>query len=175
MAKAKRREIAVDPPPLTHFNEQGAARMVDVSGKPVSRRQAEASGQIRMSSATRRIIWEGTAAKGDVLQVARLAGVQAAKQTPHLIPLCHTIPLSQVEIDFALAGEDLLIIRATVSANHQTGVEMEALTSVAVAALTVYDMCKSVDRSMVIERIQLEAKSGGTRGDYRRASKRKSR
>ncbi len=151
---------------LTHFDEQGASRMVDVGDKPTTRRLARASGIVRMQPETRRLILDRELAKGDVLEVARLAGIMAAKKTGDLIPLCHPLPLDAVRIEFAEVDLDALRIEATVEVTAKTGVEMEALTAVSVAALTVYDMCKSVDRAMRIERIQLDEKSGGRSGHF---------
>lgn len=153
---------------LTHFDERGASRMVDTSGKPETLREARASGQIRLAPATGRLIRDRSLAKGDVLEVARLAGIMAAKRTGELIPLCHPLPLTSVTIDFQFGEESLLQIGATVRVFGRTGVEMEALTAVSVAALTVYDMCKAVDRTMTIEQIRLEEKSGGRSGHFRR-------
>jgi cyclic pyranopterin phosphate synthase len=143
---------------LTHIDEHGAARMVDVSDKPPSKREALARGLVRMSSETSRLVRSAQIAKGDVLSVARVAGIQAAKRTSELIPLCHQIPLSQVSIDFECRDGEIEI-RAVARTTAVTGVEMEALTAVAVAALTIYDMCKAVDKSMCLERIELVAKS----------------
>ena len=158
-----------DPEGLTHFDAQGAARMVDVSGKAVTARRAIASARVRMQPATLARIRRGDLAKGDVLQVARLAGIQAAKQTPNLIPLCHVIPLSSAQIDFeCLESASEVVVRASVSATHSTGVEMEALTAVAVAALTIYDMCKSIDRGLSIHDLRLDEKTGG-KSDFRRS------
>jgi cyclic pyranopterin monophosphate synthase len=151
---------------LTHFDEQGASRMVDVGDKPVTKRIARASGIVRMKPATRTLIMDRKLAKGDVLEVARLAGIMAAKKTGELIPLCHPLPLEAVRIDFEEVDDEGLRIEATVEVTAKTGVEMEALTAVSVAALTVYDMCKSADREMRIERIQLEEKSGGRSGRF---------
>jgi cyclic pyranopterin phosphate synthase len=156
-------------PELTHFDEHGASRMVDTSGKPETLRQARASGLVRMTPATAALIRDRALAKGDVLEVARLAGIMAAKRTGDLIPLCHPLTLTAVTIDFAFAADDLLRIEAVVRVYGRTGVEMEALTAVSVAALTVYDMCKAVDRALTIERVRLEEKSGGRSGTYRRA------
>lgn len=153
---------------LTHLDEHGAARMVDVASKPATERQARASGLVRMAPATLAMIRDGGAAKGDVLAVARLAGIMAAKRTSDLIPLCHPLALESVEVQLLPAGDDAVKIEATVSVTAKTGVEMEALAAVSAAALTVYDMCKSADRAMVIERIQLEAKSGGASGTFAR-------
>jgi cyclic pyranopterin phosphate synthase len=151
---------------LTHFDEHGASRMVDVGDKPITKRLARASGVVRMLPATRTLIMDRRMAKGDVLEVARLAGIMAAKRTDELIPLCHSLPLDAVRIDFTEVDGDGLRIEATVEVTGKTGVEMEALTAVSVAALTIYDMCKSVDRGMRIERIQLEEKSGGRSGHF---------
>jgi cyclic pyranopterin phosphate synthase len=153
---------------LTHFDERGAARMVDVGGKPVTRREAVAVGRITMEPETLRVILDGTSSKGDVIGVARLAGVMAAKRTDELIPLCHSLPLSSVELEFEPVGDSVLAVRAQCIVEAKTGVEMEALTAVSVACLTVYDMCKSVDRGMEIGGIHLESKSGGRSGDWRR-------
>jgi cyclic pyranopterin monophosphate synthase len=153
---------------LTHFDPTGASRMVDVGGKQVSRRVARASGVVRMASETLALIRDKRAAKGDVLEVARLAGIMATKRTSDLIPLCHPLPIESVSIDFAFDDERTLRIQATVQVEAKTGVEMETLTAVSVAALTVYDMCKSVDRGITIERIQLDEKSGGRSGHWAR-------
>src|SRR5215831_5429216 len=153
---------------LTHFDEHGAARMVDTSAKPETQREAKASGLVRMAPATLGLIRDRGLAKGDVLEVARLAGIMAAKRTGELIPLCHPLPLDAVKVDFSFPADDLLEIQATVKIFGRTGVEMEALTAVSVAALTVYDMCKAVDRAMTVERIRLEEKSGGRSGTFRR-------
>jgi cyclic pyranopterin phosphate synthase len=153
---------------LTHFDEHGASRMVDTSAKPETLREAKASGLVRMAAATAALIRDRGLAKGDVLEVARLAGIMAAKRTGELIPLCHPLPITSAQIDFTFQGDDLLRIEATVRVFGRTGVEMEALTAVSVAALTVYDMCKAVDRVMTIERIRLEEKSGGKSGTFRR-------
>lgn len=154
---------------LTHFDEHGASRMVDTSAKPETLREARASGLVRMDKATLNLIRDRGLAKGDVLEVARLAGIMAAKRTGGLIPLCHPLPITSAAVDFAFQGDDLLQIEATVRVFGRTGVEMEALTAVSVAALTVYDMCKAVDKSMTIERIRLEEKTGGNSGPYRRS------
>ena len=155
---------------LSHFDDHGASRMVDTSLKPETLREARASGLVRMLSATLQLIRDKGLSKGDVLEVARLAGIQAAKRTGELIPLCHPLPISAAAVDFTFAGADLLKIEATVRIFGRTGVEMEALTAVSVAALTVYDMCKSVDKGMTIERIQLESKTGGKSGPFERAA-----
>jgi cyclic pyranopterin phosphate synthase len=153
---------------LSHFDPSGASRMVDVGDKAVTRRTARASGQVRMAAETLALVRDKRAAKGDVLEVARLAGIMAAKRTADLIPLCHPLPLESVTIDFTFVDEQTLRIEATVQVESKTGVEMEALTAVSVAALTVYDMCKRVDRGMSIQRIQLEEKSGGRSGHWQR-------
>src|SRR5947199_7997333 len=154
---------------LTHFDEHGASRMVDTSAKPETERVARASGRVRMAAGTMRLIRDRALAKGDVLEVARLAGIMAAKKTGELIPLCHPLPITSATIDFSFPADDLLRIEATVRVFGRTGVEMEALTAVTVAALTVYDTCKSVDRVMTIERVRLEEKSGGRSGTFRRS------
>jgi cyclic pyranopterin phosphate synthase len=155
-------------PEFTHFDERGASRMVDTSAKPETLREARASGQVRMVPATLALIRDKGHAKGDVLEVARLAGIMAAKRTGDLIPLCHPLPITSAAVDFAFDGDCVLHIEATVRVFGRTGVEMEALTAVSVAALTVYDMCKAVDRVMTIERVRLEEKSGGRSGTFRR-------
>jgi cyclic pyranopterin phosphate synthase len=155
-------------PELSHFDEHGASRMVDTSAKPETLREARASGTVRMTATTLALIRDKGHAKGDVLEVARLAGIMAAKRTGDLIPLCHPLPITSARVDFAIVDETTLRIEATVRIFGRTGVEMEALTAVAVAALTVYDMCKSVDRVMSIERVRLEEKSGGRSGTFRR-------
>ena len=158
--------------PLAHFDASGASRMVDVSDKPVTARTAEASGRVRMRPETLKLIQDRGVAKGDVLEVARLAGIMAAKRTADLIPLCHPLALEAVEVAFAFPEDDCLEIRAEVRITAKTGVEMEALVAVSAAALTVYDMCKSVDRGMTIEQIRLEEKSGGRSGHFQRQDKR---
>ena len=153
---------------LSHFDDQGASRMVDVGGKPESRRTAKAAANVRMLPSTQALIRDRKLAKGDVLEVARLAGIMAAKQTPALIPLCHPLALESVSLDFAFPQTDVVELTAEVAITGRTGVEMEALTAVSVAALTVYDMCKSVDRGMTIEQVRLEEKTGGRSGAFRR-------
>jgi cyclic pyranopterin phosphate synthase len=156
---------------LSHLNERGEARMVDVSAKDVTQRIAVAIGQVSMAPSTLSLIVEGKASKGDVLAAARLAGIMAAKRTAELIPLCHPLALNQVTVDFeADPHEGLLTVEAMTKVDGKTGVEMEALTAVAVACLTVYDMCKAVDRSMSISGIHLVEKSGGRSGHYRAGS-----
>ena len=156
-------------PDLTHFDEHGASRMVDTSAKPETERIARASARVRMKPETLALIRDRGLAKGDVREVARLAGIMAAKRTGELIPLCHPLPITAVAVDFDTEGDCVLTIEATVRVVGRTGVEMEALTAVSVAALTVYDMCKAVDREMTIERVRLEEKSGGKSGTFRRA------
>jgi cyclic pyranopterin monophosphate synthase len=156
---------------LSHLDRHGAAQMVDISAKPETVREATASGAVRMQPATLRAISEGTLPKGDVLTVARIAGIQAAKRTSELIPLCHPLPLSLVEVrctpDAALPG---IRIEGRVRCTARTGAEMEALTAVTVTALTIYDMAKSADRWMTLESIQLEGKQGGKSGRMTRPS-----
>ncbi len=144
--------------------------MVDVGTKPETARRAVARGSVRMAAATRRRIELGEIGKGDVLGIARLAGIMGAKQTSNLIPLCHPLKLDGVELELVFPADDLLEITATVRATDRTGVEMEALTAVTVAALTVYDMCKAIDREMRIESIELWEKSGGKSGDWQRGA-----
>jgi len=152
---------------LTHFDDQGRAHMVDVSDKPVTARIAIARGAVKMSIETLALITEGRAKKGDVLGVARLAGIMAAKKTADLIPLCHPLPITKVSLDLTpdptLPG---IVVEATVKTGGQTGVEMEALTAVAIACLTIYDMVKAVEKSMSIEGIHLILKDGGKSGRY---------
>lgn len=156
-----------DSPVLSHLTPTGESKMVDVSGKAVTRREAVAAGQVRMSRATFEAIALGNAPKGDVLGTAKLAGIMAAKQTAQLIPLCHPLPLHKIDVaispDPDLPGYQ---IRAVVATKAETGVEMEALTAVAVAALTLYDMAKALEKSIQIEGIRLLSKTGGKSGDY---------
>ncbi len=155
------------PGPFSHFDAAGGARMVDVTAKDETRRVARAGARVTMRPETLRMIRDGAAAKGDVLGVARLAGIMAAKKTAELIPLCHPLPIGSVELAFECPDDGTAIeITATVATTGRTGVEMEALTAVAVAALTVYDMCKSADRGMVIGDLRLLHKSGGKSGTY---------
>jgi cyclic pyranopterin phosphate synthase len=157
---------------LTHFDSRGSAHMVDVGAKAATRRVAVASGRIRMRPATFRLVAAGRAKKGDVLGVARIAAIQAAKRTPELIPLAHPIAISRVAVEFALKKQAASVeIRATVECVGQTGVEMEALTAAAVGLLTVYDMLKAVDRGMILGPLRLQEKRGGKSGDYRRRSR----
>lgn len=154
---------------LTHLDGQGNARMVDVGDKAISQRVARASGQVLMAPATLQLIVAGTHKKGDVLAVARIAGIQAAKSCSQLIPLCHPLMLTSVELNFEIdQTQSLVRISAQCRVQGQTGVEMEALTAVSVAALTIYDMCKAVDKNMVIEAICLQEKTGGKSGHYLR-------
>ena len=150
---------------LTHMDESGRPRMVDVTKKPDTQREAVARGTVRMQAATLDLLKKGRMAKGDVLAVAKLAGIMAAKQTPNLIPLCHPVLIGDVRIDFTLDEKNSTVeITATVDSIGKTGVEMEALTATAVTALTIYDMCKAVDRGIQIENIRLVSKSGGKSG-----------
>ena len=150
---------------LTHMDDSGRPRMVDITGKPDSHREAVAKGLVRMQAATLDILKKGEMAKGDVLAVAQLAGIMAAKQTPNLIPLCHPVLIGDVKIEFSLDEKNSTVeITTTVESTGKTGVEMEALTATAVTALTIYDMCKAVDRGMKIENIRLIKKSGGKSG-----------
>jgi cyclic pyranopterin phosphate synthase len=154
-------------PKLTHFDESGAAHMVDVSDKDITSRIAMARGRITMRPETLAIITAGTAKKGDVLGVARLAGIMGAKKTSELIPLCHPLPITKVTVDLTPdAASDSVLIEATVKTTGQTGVEMEALTAVNIAALTVYDMVKAVDKSMQITDVRVSLKDGGKSGRY---------
>ena len=153
---------------LSHLDAQGRASMVDVTDKAVTDRQATAEARICMQPQTLAMIVEGRHAKGDVLAVARIAGIQAAKRTADLIPLCHPLLLGSVKVELEPLDGATLQVRATVRISGQTGVEMEALTACSVAALTVYDMCKAVDRDMTIEQVRLLSKEGGKSGRYRR-------
>lgn len=154
---------------FTHFTKSGDAQMVDIYGKDITDRMAVASGKIYMSNASIGMVRDGTHKKGDVLGIARIAGITASKKTPDLIPLCHNIELSSVNIDFEVnAPKKYIECFATVSCCGRTGVEMEALTSVQISLLTIYDMCKSVDRGMIISDIKLELKKGGASGEWER-------
>jgi len=153
--------------PLTHFDAAGQAHMVDVTAKAETHRVARAAGEIRMLPATLELIRSGSAKKGDVLGVARIAAIQAAKRTSELIPLCHPLPITRVAVDFEIdAGTNSVRCTAQVETFGRTGVEMEALTAVQVGMLTVYDMCKAADRGMVMERIRVLEKHGGKSGDW---------
>ena len=159
---------APDRPGLTHVDESGAARMVDVSGKEVTARVATASGRVLVSSRVLELLRGEGVPKGDALAVARIAGIMGAKQTPALIPLCHPLAISGVTVDLSLT-EDAVAITATVRTTDRTGVEMEALTAVSVAALTVVDMVKAVDKAAVITDVRVESKTGGKSGDWERS------
>ena len=152
---------------LTHFNGQGRARMVDVTEKAVTHRRAVAAGEVHLEPETLEAIRRGTLKKGDVLAVAQVAGIQAAKRTWELIPMCHPLPLTGIDLTFSLSDQPCMVeIRAAVTCDGPTGVEMEALTAVSAAALTIYDMCKAIQRDMCITNIRLLRKSGGKSGDY---------
>ena len=154
---------------FTHFNQQGRAKMVDVGEKPHARRVAVAAGRVLVNESTFALIKTGGMKKGDVLTVAQIAGVMGAKRTPDLIPMCHPILMDGIDLQLTLDENRLSVeIRATVSCDGRTGVEMEALTAVSAAALTVYDMCKAVQKDMVITDIRLVSKTGGVHGDYHR-------
>ena len=151
---------------FSHFDSQGDSRMVDVGQKEVTERFARASGQVRMSTSTQRLIRDRRMSKGDVLEVARLAGIMAAKRTSEIIPLCHPLSLDSIAVSFEIPDETTVSIEAVARVHARTGVEMEAMTAVSAACLTLYDMCKSVDRAIVIEDIRLEEKSGGRSGHF---------
>ncbi|MDX5372203.1 MAG: cyclic pyranopterin monophosphate synthase MoaC [Pseudomonadaceae bacterium] len=153
---------------LTHLDSQGRANMVDVTDKAVTSREASAEARVRMLPQTLRMIVDGAHPKGDVFAVARIAGIQAAKKTHELIPLCHPLLLTGVKVELEAEGDDCVRIVARCKLAGQTGVEMEALTAASVAALTLYDMCKAVDRGMTIESVRLLHKAGGKSGEYRR-------
>ena len=154
---------------LTHFNQNGEAHMVDVAAKAVTHRRAVSSGRIQMQADTLRLIQQGGHKKGDVLGIARIAAIMAAKKTAELIPLCHPLALTHIDIDFQIDTEAFAIVcAATVETDGKTGVEMEALTAVQIALLTIYDMCKAVDRGMCITDIRLEEKQGGKSGHWQR-------
>lgn len=151
---------------LTHLDSQGRANMVDVSDKAQTVREAVAEARVRMRTETLQMIVDGEHPKGDVFAVARIAGIQAAKKTSDLIPLCHPLMLTSVKVELQADGGDAVLIRARCKLTGQTGVEMEALTAASVAALTIYDMCKAVDRGMVIEQVRLLEKVGGKSGHF---------
>ncbi|WP_277962900.1 cyclic pyranopterin monophosphate synthase MoaC [Pseudomonas sp. RIT-To-2] len=151
---------------LTHLDSQGRANMVDVTDKAVTSREAVAEARVRMRPQTLKMIVDGEHPKGDVFAVARIAGIQAAKKTSDLIPLCHPLMLTSVKVELSADGEDAVLIRARCKLAGQTGVEMEALTAASIAALTIYDMCKAVDKGMVIETVRLLEKLGGKSGHY---------
>jgi len=154
---------------LSHVGSDGRSHMVDVGEKPLTRRVAVAEGRVRMRSETRRLALAGGGPKGPVLEVARLAGVMGAKHTAELVPLCHPLPLDSVEVEISPEGDEELVVRATACATWRTGVEMEALTAVAVAGLTLVDMLKAVDRELVLTDVRLLEKSGGRSGSWRRS------
>lgn len=168
MAENNPEQSAVPGETLSHFDATGASRMVDVGEKQVTQRRARATGEVRMAPETLNRILNKGFSKGDVLEVARLAGIQAAKRTWELIPLCHLLPLEGVRVEFTPRPPDTLEIAAEVRCTGKTGVEMEALLAVSVAALTIYDMVKAIDRVMVIHQVRLEEKSGGRSGDFKR-------
>ncbi len=151
---------------FTHFSADGASRMVDVGEKAVTRRSARAEGIVLMQPETLRLVRERAFSKGDVLEVARLAGIMATKRTADLIPLCHVLPLEKAEVKYSFPAENLLRVEVSVATEARTGVEMEALTGTSVCCLTIYDMCKSVDRRMEIQSIRLLEKSGGRSGHF---------
>jgi len=152
---------------LSHVDEEGRVKMVDTSTKPITTRKATASARVVMTKETVAAIRENRTPKGDPLETARLAGIMAAKRTADLIPLCHPLPLTQIDVKAQL-DEDGVYLESEVSTNAQTGVEMEALTAVSIAALTVYDMCKAVEKGITITNVRLESKTGGKSGDYAR-------
>ncbi|MFT3926274.1 MAG: cyclic pyranopterin monophosphate synthase MoaC [Myxococcales bacterium] len=160
MAKAEKR--------LTHLDSRGQARMVDVGDKAVTSRTAVARATVRMRASTQRALRDGQTPKGEVLATARIAGIQAAKRTWELIPMCHQVQLTSVKLELEFKGRDRVVIEGRTEARDRTGVEMEALTAVSVAALTLYDMLKAIDREMVIEEVALHEKRGGKSGDFRR-------
>ena len=157
-------------PRLSHVNAKGRARMVDVGGKPETRRVAVAEGTVTLSAEAFRLVRRHEVAKGDVLTIAKLAGIQGAKETSRLVPLCHPIPIDSIRVDLTLEPRTRSVrIEAEVATRAATGVEMEAMTAVSIAALTVYDMCKAVDRGIVIGKVRLLAKSGGRSGEWTRS------
>jgi cyclic pyranopterin monophosphate synthase len=164
-ASSRNKENLMDEKTLSHLDETGGARMVDVSEKAETKRTATATGRVRMAEETRRLIADKALPKGDVFTVARVAGILAAKRTGELIPMCHPLPLTDIQVDLTLDDEGVYI-NATASCIGRTGVEMEALTAVTVAALTVYDMCKSADKRLILEGVRLVAKTGG-KSDFR--------
>jgi cyclic pyranopterin monophosphate synthase len=157
-------------PKLTHLDEKGKAHMIDVTAKPVTSREATARARVRMKPATLAAILEGGIPKGDVFAAARIAGIMAAKRTHELIPLCHPLAIGAIAVNFApLQKQSLIEIESTVKVDGKTGVEMEALTAASIAALTIYDMCKAIDREMTIESVALVEKTGGKSGHFRRS------
>jgi cyclic pyranopterin phosphate synthase len=163
----KKQAVAVQPPHFTHFDGKGQAHMVDVGAKDVTHRVARAGGRIAMQPATIERIRAGSVAKGDVLLVARVAAIAASKRTADLIPLCHPLPLTRVAVEFAFDGDSAIAIEVTAETIARTGVEMEALTAATAGLLTIYDMCKAVDRGMRIEGVRLLEKSGGRSGHFK--------
>lgn len=155
---------------LTHLDENGAAHMVNIGAKPVTQRQAQAQAVLTMQPKTLRMILDGTAPKGDVFACARIAGIMAAKRTAELIPMCHPIPIESADIAIEAISDTQLRIVSTLRCSHKSGIEMEALTAVSIAALTIYDMCKAVDRGMRIDRTLLLHKDGGRSGEYSRTN-----
>ncbi|MBQ9595913.1 MAG: cyclic pyranopterin monophosphate synthase MoaC [Synergistaceae bacterium] len=156
---------------FTHFNDEGHAKMVNVGGKEITQRKASASGKIYVNSETFRLIKTGGMKKGDVLTTAQIAGIMGAKRTPDIIPMCHNINLNGADISFILDEENFTVeVKAEISCSGRTGVEMEALTAVSIALLTIYDMCKAVQKDMIITDIHLISKSGGVHGDYEAGS-----
>ncbi|NIL99132.1 MAG: cyclic pyranopterin monophosphate synthase MoaC [Planctomycetales bacterium] len=155
---------------FSHLDEQGAGRMVDVGDKGITDRTARASGQVRMAATTLQLLQAQQLPKGNVLEIARLAGIMAAKRTSELIPLCHNLPLDSVAVDIRFVDDRTVVIEATVRTRGRTGAEMEALTAVSLTALTIYDMCKSVDKAITLDAIRLEEKTGGDSGHYVRAN-----
>ncbi|HLW37630.1 MAG TPA: cyclic pyranopterin monophosphate synthase MoaC [Candidatus Eremiobacteraceae bacterium] len=165
---AKRTRASTRPAKLTHVRANGSIRMVDVGAKSSTNRRAVAEASVLMSPPTLRMILQHTAKKGDVFAAAQIAGIQAAKKTAELIPLCHSVPLTHVEVEFAPQSGKRINVRCAATCSGQTGVEMEALVGAAIAALTIYDMCKAADRGVSIEQLRLVEKSGGRSGHYRR-------
>lgn len=155
---------------LTHLSKSGDARMVDIANKKATNRQAVAEAVVAMAASTMDLVFQGKLPKGDVLSVARIAGIQAAKKTSDLIPLCHPLPLSSVDVSFERINSTTLKIQATCKVTDRTGVEMEALTAVSVAGLTIYDMCKGVEKGIQIERVRLISKTGGKSGTWQAES-----
>lgn len=153
---------------LSHLARDGSVKMVDVARKPITTRVAVAEAEVRMQPAALRLLKEGISKKGDVLVTAQIAGILAAKRTAQIIPLCHPLTLTHIDVACTIVGSDRVRIRCAAACSGQTGVEMEALTGAAVAALTIYDMCKAADRAMTIERVQLVGKSGGKSGRFQR-------
>jgi cyclic pyranopterin phosphate synthase len=158
------------PDALSHFDDHGASRMVDVGTKPVTERTARASALVRMSAATLALVRDRKLSKGDVFEVARLAGIMAAKRTSELIPLCHPLPIDSVTVNFSFPDETSIRVETAAACSGKTGIEMEALVAASAAALTIYDMCKAAQRDIVIERLQLEEKSGGRSGHWDRSA-----